>query len=318
MAQRGRAALRLPVRAPPNPEGDARTRSAAADNFLGGCGRAVGDECGQRLDGQHLEFDRDASSDDVDDPLDNDSRRRRREHHDPTRGSERARAGSGRQSSRDSRASAARRLVRPSHGGLGPARSVPPRSAGAPAQPGRRPSSAPRRPSTAAAAPGTRPRQRPHRPPAKVSRLPLSRQRRGWENGTFTRRVRLIRFILLAAILLVVARLIDVQVLHSGAYQAAARGESSISVSLSSLRGGIYDRDGSPLAVSVPTDDVVADDYQVAHPVKTALALSPILHVPAATLAAELHRPTGYVVLARQLPRPSGRRSRRTRSPASR
>ena len=62
---------------------------------------------------------------------------------------------------------------------------------------------------------------------------------------------------------------------------------------LPSLRGGIYDRDGSPLALSVPTDDVVADDFQVAHPVQTALALSPILHVPATTLASELHRPHG-------------------------
>ncbi len=106
--------------------------------------------------------------------------------------------------------------------------------------------------------------------------------------------------------LLLVARLVDVQVLHAGAYQAAARGESSISVSLPSLRGGIYDRAGAPLALSVPTDDVVADDFQVAHPVQTALALSPILHVPATTLAAQLHRPTGYVVLARQLPQLTG------------
>ena len=106
--------------------------------------------------------------------------------------------------------------------------------------------------------------------------------------------------------LLLVARLVDVQVLHAGAYEAAARGESSISVSLPSLRGGIYARDGSPLALSVPTDDVVADDFQVAHPVQTALALSPILHVPATTLAAQLHRPSGYVVLARQLPQSTG------------
>ncbi len=105
-----------------------------------------------------------------------------------------------------------------------------------------------------------------------------------------------------------VARLIDVQVLHSSGYQAAARGESSISVSIPSVRGGIYDRSGSPLAVSVPTDDVVADDYLVAHPVKTALALSPIIHVPVATLAEELHRPTGYVVLARQLPKATGQK----------
>ena len=132
------------------------------------------------------------------------------------------------------------------------------------------------------------------------------RQRRSWENGTFTRRVRLIRVVLIVAMLLVVARLIDVQVLHSSSYQAAARGESAITVSVPSLRGGIYDRDGAPLALSVPTDDVVADDFQIAHPVQTATALSPIIHVPAATLAAELHRRTGYVVLARQLPQSTG------------
>jgi cell division protein FtsI (penicillin-binding protein 3) len=112
--------------------------------------------------------------------------------------------------------------------------------------------------------------------------------------------------VLLLAMLLLVARLIDVQVLHASAYQAAERGESSIQVSLASLRGGIYDRDGAPLALSVPTDDVVADDFQIAHPVRTAIALSPMIHVPVATLAAELHRKTGYVVLARQLSQSTG------------
>jgi cell division protein FtsI (penicillin-binding protein 3) len=100
---------------------------------------------------------------------------------------------------------------------------------------------------------------------------------------------------------LLVARLVDVQIVHAGAYEAAARGESSITVSLPSLRGGIYARDGSPLALSVATEDVVADDFQVAHPVKTALALSPLLNVPATTLATKLHEQSGYVVLARQL-----------------
>jgi cell division protein FtsI (penicillin-binding protein 3) len=106
--------------------------------------------------------------------------------------------------------------------------------------------------------------------------------------------------------LLLVARLIDVQVLHAGAYESAARGESAITVSLPSVRGGIYARDGSPLALSVPTDDVVADDFQVAHPFATAGALSPLLHVPVDTLAAQLHQKSGYVVLARQLPQSTG------------
>ncbi len=134
----------------------------------------------------------------------------------------------------------------------------------------------------------------------------MSRARGSWASATFHRRVRLVRLALVLALLLLVARLVDVQVLHAGAYEVAARGQSSISVSLPSLRGGIYARDGSPLAMSVPTDDVVADDFQVAHPLRTALALSPLLHVPAATLATQLHRPSGYVVLARQLPQSVG------------
>jgi cell division protein FtsI (penicillin-binding protein 3) len=114
--------------------------------------------------------------------------------------------------------------------------------------------------------------------------------------------------VLVVALLLLVARLVDVQVLHSAQYTAAARGEASISVPLPSLRGGIYDRNGSPLALSVATDDVVADDFQVTHPVTTATALTGLLHVPAATLATELHRRSGYVVLARQLSQSSAQK----------
>ena len=122
------------------------------------------------------------------------------------------------------------------------------------------------------------------------------------------RRVRLVRLILVLALVLMMARLVQIQVLHSGSYAAAARGESSITVPLPSLRGGIYARDGAPLALSVATDDVVADDFQVEHPVQTALALSPILHVPAATLAPELRRHSGYVVLAKQISKSDGQK----------
>lgn len=126
--------------------------------------------------------------------------------------------------------------------------------------------------------------------------------------ATFLRRVRIVRMILIVAMLLLVARLVDVQVLHAAGFQAQARGESAITVSLPSLRGGIYARDGSPLALSVPTDDVVADDFQIAHPVQTAQALAPLLHLPVATLAAQLHERSGYVVLARQLSQSAGQK----------
>jgi cell division protein FtsI (penicillin-binding protein 3) len=124
--------------------------------------------------------------------------------------------------------------------------------------------------------------------------------------GAFGRRTRVLRLVLLAALALIAGRLFQVQVLRAGAYEAAARGESAITVTLPSLRGGIYARDGSILAESVPTEDVVADDFQIAHPLRTARALSPILHVPVATLAAELSRRSGYVVLARQVSQQTG------------
>jgi len=103
------------------------------------------------------------------------------------------------------------------------------------------------------------------------------------------------------AVVLLVARLVDIQVVHAGGYEAAARGQSAITVSLPSLRGGIYARDGSPLALSVATDDVVADDFLVTDPMKTALALSPMLNIRAGKLAKELQQRSGYVVLERQL-----------------
>jgi cell division protein FtsI (penicillin-binding protein 3) len=117
----------------------------------------------------------------------------------------------------------------------------------------------------------------------------------------------LVRFAFVLAVLLLIVRLVDVQVLHAGAYERAARGESSITVTLPSIRGGIYARDGSPLALSVPTNDVVADDFQVAHPIETALALAPLLHVTSSTLVPLLQRRSGYVVLARQISQSTGR-----------
>jgi cell division protein FtsI (penicillin-binding protein 3) len=123
----------------------------------------------------------------------------------------------------------------------------------------------------------------------------------------FHKRIRLVRVILGAAMLVLVVRLVDVQVIHSGTYQADARNEATQLVSLNPLRGGIYARDGSPLALSVPTDDVIADDFQITHPGKTASALSPLVHVPAATLLPELQRHSGYVVLATEIAQSVGR-----------
>ncbi|HEV3368359.1 MAG TPA: penicillin-binding protein 2 [Acidimicrobiales bacterium] len=111
----------------------------------------------------------------------------------------------------------------------------------------------------------------------------------------------MVRLLLVVCALAVVARLIDIQVVHAGAYQTAASHESTTTVSIPALRGGIYDRAGAALALSQPTDDVIADDFQVTHPLHYAQALSPLLGVPVATLNDMLRRHTGYVVLAKQV-----------------
>jgi cell division protein FtsI (penicillin-binding protein 3) len=97
------------------------------------------------------------------------------------------------------------------------------------------------------------------------------------------------------------ARVVDVQVFQSTHYSAQARQELAVHVSVPAVRAGIYDRNGQVLALSVPTKTVVADDFQIAHPVKEAAILSALTGVPAATLATELHQHSGYVPLARQV-----------------
>jgi cell division protein FtsI (penicillin-binding protein 3) len=108
---------------------------------------------------------------------------------------------------------------------------------------------------------------------------------------------------LVVVLLLLALRLVQVQVFGAPHYRSLANKELTEVVALPALRGGLYDRQGHVLAMSVPTEDVYADDYQVSHPVAEAAALAPFLGVPAATLATELHRPSGYVALAKEVPR---------------
>ena len=72
-------------------------------------------------------------------------------------------------------------------------------------------------------------------------------------------------------------RLVDVQVVHSRAYATAANQQLTQTVTIPALRGGIYDRNGAVLAESVPTKMVLADDFQIAHPLTEASQLSPLV-----------------------------------------
>ena len=116
-----------------------------------------------------------------------------------------------------------------------------------------------------------------------------------------TKRVRFVRSALLLLVLILVVRLVQVQVLESSRYQAEASHELAVPVSVPALRGGLYSRDGQVLSLSVPTDDVYADDFLIKYPRTEAAAMAPILHTSVGRLAEELHQPSGYVLLAKNV-----------------
>ncbi len=109
-------------------------------------------------------------------------------------------------------------------------------------------------------------------------------------------------------LLALAVRLIDVQVLDSHRYQTQATKELTVHVTVPAQRGGIFDRNGRVLAMSVPTDDVYVDDFLVKHPAQEARALSPILGIPAVQLEPKLRQRSGYVALAKQIPPAQARR----------
>jgi cell division protein FtsI (penicillin-binding protein 3) len=115
------------------------------------------------------------------------------------------------------------------------------------------------------------------------------------------RRVRVARLVLALALVVVAARLVDVQVLHAGRYEAEAAQEMTQPVTIPALRGAITDRNGVVLEMSIPTKMVLADDFQVSHPVEEGRALAPLLHLRAPILARLLSEHSGYVPLVRNL-----------------
>jgi cell division protein FtsI/penicillin-binding protein 2 len=115
-------------------------------------------------------------------------------------------------------------------------------------------------------------------------------------------RLKAIKIVIIIALVLMALRLLDLQVLRHGQYQQDANQQLRSTISIPAIRGGIYDRNGAVLAMSVPTKEVIADDFQIAQPVAEATALAPLLGVSESTLVTELQRHTGYVVLASHLP----------------
>jgi cell division protein FtsI (penicillin-binding protein 3) len=97
------------------------------------------------------------------------------------------------------------------------------------------------------------------------------------------------------------ARLVAVQGLDSRHYQRIAAAQVTDTVQVSAMRGGVYDRNGAVLAISVPRSTVVADPFLIAQPAKVAAALAPVLGMSVPDLDTKLSQRSGFVYLAHKV-----------------
>jgi cell division protein FtsI (penicillin-binding protein 3) len=122
------------------------------------------------------------------------------------------------------------------------------------------------------------------------------------------RRINFVRAVLVLVFLLLAFRLVQIQILGHVRYARMSVAQVREDLTTSALRGGVYDRDGQILAVSRPTSLVIADDFQITHPLREAEAMSPLVKIPVPQLVTLLSEKNGYVVVNNHLDLSDGRR----------
>ena len=111
---------------------------------------------------------------------------------------------------------------------------------------------------------------------------------------------------ILVAIVLVYAtlgvRLVELQAGESGRYERLGLDQRVSTVELPAERGGIFDRNGNDLAVSVGRSSIWADPRQITKPEATAVRLAPLVGADPVELAARLsQKQRAFVYVARQV-----------------
>lgn len=101
---------------------------------------------------------------------------------------------------------------------------------------------------------------------------------------------------------LVVGRLVHLQVVKAEPLELLGSKQRTDRIELPARRGGIYDRDGTPLAVSAEARALYANPRFIANPDLVAANIAPILDVDEEELAERLGRDSGFVYIARRVP----------------
>jgi cell division protein FtsI (penicillin-binding protein 3) len=138
--------------------------------------------------------------------------------------------------------------------------------------------------------------------PASSSPRPAHRAPRPGLGRNGRTRAFILLLVTAAAFVVICARLVMIQGVHSSRYLAAGGSEWEQTVTLPAERGAILDRNGYELAMSVPQTTIYADPHQVSDPRSEASTLAPILGVSATSLQNDLTEASGFVYLARTVP----------------
>jgi len=108
-------------------------------------------------------------------------------------------------------------------------------------------------------------------------------------------------FLLFMALIILEARLYDLQILNHQKFFRQASKEQVRLVEISPKRGSIYDRNLEKLAVNIPSYSLYARPGKISHSKKVARELSPILRMKVSNLTKELRQKKVFVWLKRKL-----------------
>jgi len=110
--------------------------------------------------------------------------------------------------------------------------------------------------------------------------------------------------ILAAWAVIVIARLVQIQLVRHGEYVTKAARQQERTLALQPVRGSIVDRNGRILAESIAAESIYADPQAIVDRAQTAKALASVtaLQMDARELSAKLNSASGFVWIARQLP----------------
>lgn len=107
------------------------------------------------------------------------------------------------------------------------------------------------------------------------------------------------RLVISLVFLVLVGRLVEIQGFSGGHYSRLAAGQVTTVEHFPALRGGIYDRNGAVLAISVQRFDIVADPFIIHDAQSEAQKLSAVIDVPVTTLESDMTEDSGFVYLAK-------------------